>query len=194
MRRPLARLAADEAGNSILEFALIAPMFLVLLFGILDFGQMMYGQVLLNGAVRQAARNAAVEGADTTAVDTMVRNVVSTALPGATVTPTRTNYVDFSDINRPESFTDSNANGTCNTGEPYTDENANGRWDADIGQSGNGGANSVVVYKVSATYTPLFRIPFMPNQWRQFTLSSVAVKKNQPYAAQTAYGTGTGTC
>ncbi|MBU6266022.1 MAG: pilus assembly protein [Sphingomonadales bacterium] len=191
---PAARLCAAEAGNAVIEFAVILPVFLMLIFGILDFGQMMYGQVLINGATRQAARNSTVEGADTTAADTMVRNVVRTALPGATVSLTRTTYADFSDIGRAEKFTDSNANGTCDRGEPYTDENGNGHWDADIGVTGNGTADSVVVYKATAQYRPLFRIPFMPNQWSSFTLGAAAVRKNQPWATQTAYGTATGTC
>lgn len=193
-RRQPRDLFGARDGNAALEFALVAPVLLLLLFGILDFGQMMYGQVLLNGAVRQAARNATMENANTAAADTMVRKIIGAALPGVTFTSTRNSYVDFNDINRAEKFTDSNNNGTCNTGEPYTDDNGNGHWDADIGQSGNGSANDVVVYMVKAAYSPLFRIPTMPNQWVNITLSSTAVKKNQPFAAQTAYGAAAGTC
>jgi len=187
-------LAAAQDGNAVLEFALIMPVFLMLVFGILDYGQMMYGQVLLNGAVRQAARGAAVEGGNTTTADNLVRNVVSPALPGATYTITRSAFVDFNDIDRAERFTDTNTNGRCDNSEPYTDENGDGSWNANIGASGNGGANDVVVYKVTAQYRPLFHIPLMPNQWSQVSLTSTAVKKNQPFAAQTSYGTATGTC
>ena len=45
----------------------------------------------------------------------------------------------------------------------YVDENGNGSWDADIGKSGNGGANDVVMYTVSVEYDPLFPNPFVDN-------------------------------
>lgn len=151
MTRSLATLPTDRDGAGSLEFALIVPVFLSLLLGVIDLGQMAYGASVLNGAVQQAARNSTLENANTTTADQMVRNLVSPILPGVTVTSTRTNYYDFSDISRKEKWTDSNGNGTCDNGEPYVDENGNGRWDRDIGQDGNGNANDVVDYTVTAT-------------------------------------------
>ena len=188
-------LAQDNSGAGTLEFALVIPMFLTLIFGVIDLGQMAYGQSVLNGAVEQAARNSALETANTTATDQAVKDTITPILPGATVTSTRTNYYDFADIGRKEKWTDSNANGTCDNGEPYVDENANGRWDSEIGENGNGGANDVVVYTVTAVYTPIIAIPLVPTTFRQqITLKSSALKKNQPFANQVSYGTITGTC
>ena len=188
-------LAQDNSGAGTLEFALVIPMFLTLIFGVIDLGQMAYGQSVLNGAVEQAARNSALETANTTATDQAVKDTITPILPGATVTSTRTNYYDFADIGRKEKWTDSNANGTCDNGEPYVDENANGRWDSEIGENGNGGANDVVVYTVTAVYTPIIAIPLVPATFRQqITLKSSALKKNQPFANQVSYGTITGTC
>jgi hypothetical protein len=124
-----------------------------------------------------------------------VRDTITPVLPGATVTSTRTNYYDFADINRKEKWTDSNANGRCDNGEPYVDENGNGRWDSDIGENGNGSANDVVIYTVTASYTPVISLPLVPSSFRQqITLKSSALKKNQPFANQVTYGTVTGTC
>lgn len=191
----LHRLAVDRSGAGTLEFALIIPLFLTLLFGVIDLGQMAYGTSVLNGAVQQAARASTLETADTTSADLSVRNAVSPILPGVTVTSTRTNYYDFSDISRKEKWTDSNGNGTCDNGEPYVDENGNGRWDRDIGEDGNGSANDVVVYTVTATYTPVINLPLVPPAFgRPIALKSSAIKKNQPYATQTSYGSATGTC
>lgn len=186
-------LAACEDGNTVLEFAMIMPAFFMLLFGVANVGQMLYGKVLLNGAIEAAARTSGTETGDTTAADTMVRNIIGPVLPGATFTITRFNYDDFSDVGRMEKWTDGNNNGTCDNGETYIDENNDGAWD-NVKQSGQGGASDVVVYQVKVVYRPLFKIPLMPAQWQQFTLMSQAVKKNQPFGMQPAAGSTTGSC
>jgi Flp pilus assembly protein TadG len=188
-----ARLWRARDGNTVLEFAMIMPVFFMLLFGVANVGQMLYGKVLLNGAIEAAARTSGTETGNTTVADQIVRNIVSPVLPGAAYTITRYNYDDFTDVGRMEKWTDGNANGTCDNGETYIDENNDGAWD-NVRQSGQGGASDVVVYQVKVVYTPLFKIPLMPSQWRQFTLNSQAVKKNQPFAVQAGAGTNTGSC
>lgn len=188
------RLRAGEDGVTIVEFALIAPTFLLLLMGTLDIGQMVYAQSVLNGAVQSAARDASLEGGDTDAADALVLERVASIMPGVVLETSRTSYFDFADIERPEQWNDADNNGTCNDGETYTDENDNGQWDEDIGVSGNGGANDVVIYTVRATYEPLFKIPFMPERWAVRTLESTAIKKNQPFATQAEYSSTAGAC
>ncbi|MEZ5694905.1 MAG: pilus assembly protein [Sphingomonadaceae bacterium] len=177
-----------------MEFGVIAPVFLVLMMGVLDIGHMIYGQSVLNGAVEAAARGSALETANTAVADAEVADQVGPVLPGVTVTSTRTSYFDFADIGRAEPWNDVDSNGQCNDGEVYTDQNSNGQWDEDIGVAGNGGANDVVIYEVSATYEPIFRIPFMPEEWESRTLKASTVRKNQPFAAQTDYSEEAGSC
>jgi len=45
-----------ERGSTAVEFALILPILLMLLFGIIDFGRLLYTQEVLNTAVREGAR------------------------------------------------------------------------------------------------------------------------------------------
>lgn len=194
MRRSLLACLRSTQAASAVEFALVAPLFLTVVFGIVDLAQMAYGQAMLNGAVQKAARDSSIENANTTEADAMVINQVSPVLPGATIWQSRVNYVDFGDVARAERFTDTNGDGACNNREPYVDENGNGRWDADVAQSGNGGANDVVVYTVTASYVPLLSIPLMPAKFSRMTLTSSGLKKNQPFANQIAYSTVTGTC
>lgn len=113
---------------------------------------------------------------------------------GAEITSKRVSYYDFVDVGRAERWNDGNGNGICDEDETYTDENSNGQWDEDIGVNGNGGANDTVVYTVTARYSPAFPIPFMPDAWRDATLTATAVKKNQPFANQAEYGTAAGSC
>lgn len=192
-KRPAA-LASDRAGAAAIEFALVAPVFMLLLMGLADIGQMAYGKAVLNGAVETAARSSSLETGDTTVADNLVKSAIAPILPNATVTTTRLSYYDFSDVGRPEKFTDNNGNGTCDPGEPYVDENRSGQWEADIGKSGNGGAGDVVLYTVTVTYKPVFLTQSMLGYNTNRTLTAVGVRKNQPFATQQGYGSSAGTC
>jgi Flp pilus assembly protein TadG len=167
---------------------------MLMLMGMLDAGQMVYGKSLLNGAVESAARASSLEAGDTAAADALVKERIEGVLPGVAVSSTRISYFDFADIGRAEQWNDADANNACNDGEAFTDENANGDWDREIGVSGNGGANDVVMYTVTARYSPLFKIPYVPAMWNDRVLTSTAVRKNQPYATQEAYSSTAGTC
>lgn len=188
------KLIKAEAGVAAIEFALVAPVFLLLIMGVLNVGQVAYGTAVLNGAVQQAARVSTLEGANTVAADAMVRRLVDPVFPGATYTTARSNYYDFADVGRVEQFNDANNNGTCDAGESYVDENRNGSWDPDVKRNGNGGAGDVVVYTVTVRFKPVFRIPLAPDQWTEQSLTASALKKNQPFADQEEYGTNSGTC
>src|ERR1700737_2501412 len=50
------RLLRDERGSILIEFALVGPMFLLMMLGILELSLMMFSQAVLDGAARAAAR------------------------------------------------------------------------------------------------------------------------------------------
>lgn len=193
-RRALRCFGADSSGISAVEFGVLAPVFITMLLGVLDLGHMMYGKSVLNGAVQEASRSASLETGDTATADALIADRIAPVLRQAEVKTSRSSYFDFADIARPEDWNDADGDGTCNEGESFVDENGNGEWDEDIGEAGNGGANDVVVYTVKVTYEPVFRIPFTPKQWSERTISSTAIRKNQPYAEQDGYGSDAGTC
>jgi Flp pilus assembly protein TadG len=60
------RGGVGDSGASAVEFALVVPMLLVLVFGIINFGAIFAQQIALNNAARQAARAAVVAGASAT--------------------------------------------------------------------------------------------------------------------------------
>jgi len=190
----LRRLRGDEQGTTVMEFGLIATVFVTLLLGLFDLGQLAYTQSVLNGAVQTAARSSSLETGNTTAADDEVQKIVRLTAPDATVTTSRVSYFDFDDIERPERWNDADGSGVCDNGENYTDENSNGQWDEDIGSEGNGGASDVVVYTVSISYDPLFPNPFVPGGADKRELTSSTVKKNQPFADQADFGSAIGTC
>lgn len=66
-----------EDGQAMVEFALILPIFLLILCGIIDFGWMFYNQLSLNNACREGARYAVVntaDGADMQKIITHIEN------------------------------------------------------------------------------------------------------------------------
>ncbi len=70
-----------EDGQAMVEFALILPIFLLILCGILDFGWLFYNQLSLNNACREGARYAVVntaEGANTQAIINHIENTTTT--------------------------------------------------------------------------------------------------------------------
>jgi Flp pilus assembly protein TadG len=76
----LARLSrrgghAGERGQNLLEFAVVVPVFAVLIFGIIEFGNLMRVQVELDNAVRGGARKASIlssSGSFTSSVEAAV--------------------------------------------------------------------------------------------------------------------------
>ena len=57
----MSRAAGGERGQSLVEFALILPLFVVVLLGIFDVGRAIYAYNTINNAARQAARLAIVD-------------------------------------------------------------------------------------------------------------------------------------
>ena len=192
--RLASRLRGACDGASAVEFALAAPVLLVLLMGMFDMGHMAYLNAVLNGVVEKVARDSTLEGANTTTSDATIGTMMASVAPGATVSTARKSYYDFTDVARPEAWNDANGNGRCDNAESYTDENNNGQWDADIGKTGNGGSGDVVYLTATMTYTPLFKVPFTGNANGTRTLKATAVTKNQPFGIQGQYTTAARVC
>lgn len=75
----------DERGASAVEFALILPVLLVLIFGIIDYGFFFFDAIGLRQGAREAAREAVVLRVDTAACGTTVSygNIACTARAGS---------------------------------------------------------------------------------------------------------------
>lgn len=193
-------LRSNEQGIAATEFALIAPVFAMLLMGVLDIGHTLYMQAVLQGTIQKAARDSSLESGTATAtqttIDTRIRTAVKQlnhSLADADIAITRRYYKTFSTASAAlaETWTDTNTNGTCDAGEPYTDANNNSVWDRDGGNAGQGAARDITVYNVTVIY------PHMLPLWKMLGTSSIStvrattVVANQPYGAQSQYGAAT---
>lgn len=188
MKRP-ADLAKDQQGAAIVEFALVAPVFLMALMGMFDLSYNMYTAALLEGAIQKAARDSSLEGSAVT-LDDAVTEAVQVIAPDADLQFARTAYSDYADVAQPEDYTDMNGDSRCNDGEPFEDVNANSRWDADRGVSGFGGARDAVLYEVTVTYDRPFPISgFIPGMSRRVTTVARTVLRNQPFGQRVTVAT-----
>ncbi len=187
MSHHLNTLARDQRGVTIIEFALIAPVLMLMIMGLLDLSYNMYTTEMLQGAIQSASRNSTMQSAagQERTIDANVAKAVHAVAPGAVLSFNRRAYTTFTNAGRPEDFTDVDGNGTCNNGEPYEDANGNGNWDADSGKAGMGGARDAVLYTVTVKYPRAFPVAgFIPGQTKDFTLSAATVLRNQPYGQQ----------
>lgn len=191
-RRDIVR---DCRGTAAVEFALIAPVFFMLLLGVFDMGYNMYTASLLHGEIQKAARDSTIEGAasSTSGLDNEVTKAVRNLVPGSTINFARKSYADYTDVSRPEDFIDGDSDGVCNNGETFEDANGNGTWDADRGSTGLGGARDAVLYEVTVSYPRLFPIWKLIDQDRNFSMTARTVLRNQPYDLQ-GDRAATGTC
>jgi len=196
VRPLLRRLARDEQGTTLLEFAFVAPVLCLLLMGLFDLGFQIYGQTVLQGAMQEAARKSALEPTVTTTaqLDADVTEAVNDVIPGATLAFTRTNYETFADVRKPEDYTDNNNNDVCDNGEPFEDVNGNSTWDADRGGDGLGGARDAVLYNATATFDRLFPLSSFINVPNSVTVDAGTVLRNQPYDTQTQRTPVIGNC
>lgn len=190
MRCPaLAQIRQDHRGAAAVEFAMIAPVLLLLLFGVYDLGFTLYVNSMLQGSIQQAGRNSTIEGATTASMDQIVTNAVRSVMPAATLSFTRKSYVSFSNVSTPEDYIDVNNNHACDNGEAYTDSNGNNTWDADRGKSGNGGARDAVLYTVTVTYPRPFAMAGIMGFSNTVTLTTQTVLRNQPFGTQSTTST-----
>lgn len=190
-RYVLHRLATDARGAAVVEFAIIIPVLAMLLLGSIEFGLNVYMRAVLEGAMQQAGRNSSLESSQSsqTAIDTFVRDRVQGVLPGATVTFVRENYQSFSNVGRPEDFTDTNGNGIHDATECFQDANGNNTWDADAGRTGIGGANDVVEYTATVTYPSLIPGGRALGLSPTTTIKAQTILRNQPFASQPTWTT-----
>ncbi|MGL4512879.1 MAG: TadE/TadG family type IV pilus assembly protein [Lacipirellulaceae bacterium] len=85
------RCAPDRTrcGASAVEFAIVAPVFFLVVLGIIEFGRMVMVQQVITNAAREGARVAVLDSATTARVRTRVNSYLSAArLRGATITVT----------------------------------------------------------------------------------------------------------
>jgi hypothetical protein len=182
----IGRLWRASGGAALIEFALTAPVALLMAMGLCDLAYQLYMQSVLSGLVQKAGRDATIQNANTSTLDATVLTQMQAVNRNAVYAagyPSRQSYAQFGYIS-PEPFIDGNRNGVRDSGECFTDINGNGSWDANPGITGNGGASDTVVYTAAVTYPHLFPLTVWLGWSARVTISATTILKNQPYTAQ----------
>lgn len=186
------RLHGDNRGTALMEFALVAPTFLLLLMGIFDISYRAYAVSVLQGAVQKAGRDSTLEGASggLGSIDATITNQMRTVTNSVTMSFDRKTFVSFSRAGQAEEFEDrievatGLPNGIREAGECYFDENGNGTYDSNAGINGQGGARDIVVYTATAVYPRLFPMYGLLGFPQNETISATSVLRNQPFGTQ----------
>ncbi len=87
-------------GAAAVEFAIVAPVFFLLVFGMIEYGRMVMVQQVITNASREGARVGVLDGSDhQDVVDIVTQYLTSGSIQGAniTVTPTNPEDAEFGD-------------------------------------------------------------------------------------------------
>ncbi len=177
----------SESGTSAISFAIVGPVFVLLVVASLELAFVLMAQNTLEGAAREAARFGIVGGNTdrfaeiTQRIKDSVQKYSAGALNPEKVTVKTTAYVNLESLGRPEPFTDLNGNGEWDVGEPFTDLNGNGRWDADQGTSGSFGVGGQAV-RLELEYVWDTLMPFL-GESRFVTVRASTVVVNEDFPA-----------
>lgn len=176
---------SGQAGGAIVEFALVIPLFLALVGGILEFSGIMVAQTLLEGGIREASRFGILGSAPTNStreaalIEIIDKNSFGIIDAGDIRFETLA-YGSFGAVGQPEPFEDLNGNGEFDEDDPFVDVNGNGERDDDQGRADAGGADEVVVYRLSYDWDiiiPLFRPIFGDT----VALNAAIAVRNEPF-------------
>jgi hypothetical protein len=179
------RALVGDDGKAIVEFALVAPIFLGITLSIFEFSGIMFVQTLLEGGAREASRYGLTgQQPEGVSRDDMILQIVSENSFGIIdideLEMTTLVYESFDEVGQPEPFTDDNGNDAYDEGEPYVDSNGNGSWDDDMGAAGLGGPGEVVVYEMSYDW-PIMIPLFQPFFGDHVTLQANIAVRNEPF-------------
>jgi hypothetical protein len=177
----------SRRGSTALEFALVAPLLILLCIATVEFGYVLTVQNLMDLAARKASRTG-ITG--TTPSNGQTREEMLRALVVDTglglIDPARltigiTAYERFDSIGQPEPCMDLNGNRVCDPTEPFTDVNGNGRWGTDQGKASAGTGGQVVIYTLTYTNVPLTGMVAALVSQSPLTYSTRVVVRNEPF-------------
>lgn len=185
------RFFACRRGTSAIEFALVLPVFLLLIGGIIELSIMLFVSALAEGGLREAARygitgQGAVDGVRADEITQIVTDHTHGLIEISPSNLTTMTYSSFGAIGQPEPYTDGSngepENGQYDEGEDFDDVNGNGTWDGDQGAPGAGGPGEVVLYELTYDWefiTPILTV--FAGQDNSISMSASIAVRNEPY-------------
>lgn len=175
-----------EEGVTVVEFAFIAPVFLLIVLGVIEFSMIMFTSTVMENATTSTARlgKTGYVSAGNTRQQEIIDNIVNKTaglLDANDIDITTTVYSNFDVVGQPEPcINPSTAPCPGTPGTNFVDTNGNGTWDSDMGLAGLGNAGDVVVYTVTYPWpimTPLLSAII----GNTFNITTRTVVRNEPF-------------
>ncbi|MGE0754535.1 MAG: TadE/TadG family type IV pilus assembly protein [Alphaproteobacteria bacterium] len=163
-------LLCCNKGSTIIEFAIVAPVFFLLFMGILEFSLILFTYSVLEGAAARASRvgltgyeGPASAGGRIAYIRSEIMRLSGGYLDPGRLTVEILSYQTFAAIGQPEPCIPSTQPPPCpgQAGVGYIDVNGNNQWDADQGKAGAGDGNEIVHYRLHYPWAVL--TPVMSN-------------------------------
>jgi Flp pilus assembly pilin Flp len=186
----LRRIGRDENGAALVEFAFVAPVFLMMLMAAMDIGYGLYIRAIASGTLEASARAGSLQGATESQLTAGIREDIFKILPeyarnDDNVAITTKNYTDYSRIDSAEKITvDNDDDGELDEGDCWIDEDGNNEFGVNEGANGIGGADDGVYYDVTITMPALFPLYDMLNLPAEQSITVKTLVINQPFGVQ----------
>lgn len=190
--KPMKALRRREDGSAIVEYAIVLPIFLTMTIGAFELGHIYMVNASLEGAVTESTRTAMTGNLPNTYatrsayIEDLVRTSLGIAGVTTGITISMNVYESFANIGKPEPFVDQDGNQQYDPGECYTDINANMSWDADMGSTGAGAGENIMIMKVDIV------LPYITGLMRTImqgepaiNLSTSTAVRNEPFGGST---------
>lgn len=188
----LRRVNAQQSGATVVEFALIFPIFLTLLLGGFQLCYIGWASNRLESAVREASRVGITGETGSISRQQLIEGSVSQAMSnismasGGSITFQSRAYPNFASLNNPgEPYDDINKNNVCDPGETFYDYNGDAvRSTSDISTPGVGGPGDIVRYEV--TYPMNLFVPLAKKFFgdgNKLELKTRTIVQNELYGA-----------
>ncbi|MBZ6378505.1 hypothetical protein B5C34_12545 [Pacificimonas flava] len=201
MTRFFHNLRRDQRGSYVVEWAFLALPLTLLLMSSIEFGFQAYANARMQGVLRQVSRlsgtgrivgdtsSCAVPDSCTDAeVKEAMRAFVARELDDlmdVEVAIDVRSYSEFADVGDPELIERAEENvdvtGPPANGDCWIEVNNNDSWDADIGLTGTGNSEDVVLFELQVSYDRIFALTGSLTGSEKAVLSSNTTIRNEPY-------------
>jgi Flp pilus assembly protein TadG len=100
--KPCGLFRKQRRGAAAVEFAVVAPVFFLLVFGMIEYGRMVMVQQIVTNAAREGTRTAVLDGATTSstqtaAINAMAAGNITIAASNVTVSPNPPSLAEYGD-------------------------------------------------------------------------------------------------
>lgn len=180
-------LARREEGVTAVEFAMIAPIVVLMIMGIIEFSLIMFTSTVMESATNNTSRLGKTGYTPTsiTRQQAIINNIQARTaglLDPAKIVITTKVYANFNNVGQPEAcITPPTPPCPGVPGVNFVDVNGNGVWDTDMGAAGLGNPGDVVVYTVSYPW-PIMTPPMRAILGSTFLITARSVVRNEPYS------------